>query len=221
VLFCFRVCIHSCIWAVAISRLAATQVRYRFITYKLRNHQIYVIFSALPPVMVPRTVGKVPTEPPLIDDYSNVVPANTNFPTSPVNFAFPLSGQCEIFLAFHCLFVSECWTEHECILLTSLRNLTSCWLQNYLHVKYKLVFSVSVVTLVSVVKLVTTTCGIYFLCSVVIYYVILNHFYRTMLCIRGTSHGPVSVCLCLSITSQSSTKMAKQRITQTTPHQGL
>jgi len=51
-----------------------------------------VIFSALPPVMVPRTVGKVPTEPPLIDDYSNVVPANTNFPTSPVNIGFPLSG---------------------------------------------------------------------------------------------------------------------------------
>ena len=42
--------------------------------------------------MVPRTVGKVPTEPPLIDDYSNVVPANTNFPTSPVNIGFPLSG---------------------------------------------------------------------------------------------------------------------------------
>ena len=43
--------------------------------------------------MVPRTVGKVPTEPPLIDDYSNVVPANTNFPTSPMNIGFPLSGQ--------------------------------------------------------------------------------------------------------------------------------
>jgi len=52
-----------------------------------------VIFSALPPVMVPRTVGKVPTEPPLIDDYSNVVPANTNFPTSTVDIGFPLSGQ--------------------------------------------------------------------------------------------------------------------------------
>ena len=48
--------------------------------------------------------------------------------------------------------------------------------------------------------------------------------YRAMLCIRGTSHGPVSVCLCLrlclsvSITSRSSTKTAKRRITQTTPH---
>ena len=47
-----------------------------------------------------------------------------------------------------------------------------------------------------------------------------SHFYRAMLCIRGTSHGPVSVCLSvhLSVTSRSSTKMAKRRITQTTPH---
>ena len=51
-------------------------------------------------------------------------------------------------------------------------------------------------------------------------------FYRAMLCIRGTSHGPVSVRLCpsvsvrvrLSVTSRSSTKTAKRRITQTTPH---
>ena len=41
-------------------------------------------------------------------------------------------------------------------------------------------------------------------------------FYRAMLCIRGTSHGPVSVCL--SVTSRSSTKTAKHMITQTTPH---
>ena len=43
-----------------------------------------------------------------------------------------------------------------------------------------------------------------------------------MLCIRGTSHGPVSVCLSvrvrLSVTSRRSTKTAKRRITQTTPH---
>ena len=37
-----------------------------------------------------------------------------------------------------------------------------------------------------------------------------------MLCIRGTSHGPVSVRP--SVTSRSSTKTAKRRITQTTPH---
>ena len=37
-----------------------------------------------------------------------------------------------------------------------------------------------------------------------------------MLGIRGTSHGPVTVCL--SVTSRCSTKTAKHRITQTTPH---
>ena len=41
-------------------------------------------------------------------------------------------------------------------------------------------------------------------------------FYRAMLCIRGTSH--LSVCLCPSVRSWSSTKTAKRRITQTTPH---
>ena len=41
-------------------------------------------------------------------------------------------------------------------------------------------------------------------------------FYRAMLCIRGTRHGPVSVCL--SVTSRSSTKTVKRRITLTTPH---
>jgi len=47
----------------------------------------------------------------------------------------------------------------------------------------------------------------------------LSTFYRAMLCIRGTSHGPcVCLCLCLSVTSRCSTKKAKRRITQTTPH---
>jgi len=50
-----------------------------------------------------------------------------------------------------------------------------------------------------------------------------NNFYRAMLCIRGTSHGLVSVSvylsvsLCLSVTSRSFTKTAKHRITQTKP----
>ena len=45
-------------------------------------------------------------------------------------------------------------------------------------------------------------------------------FYRAMLCIRGTSHGPVSVSVSvrLSVTSRSSTETAKHRITQTAPH---
>jgi len=54
-----------------------------------------------------------------------------------------------------------------------------------------------------------------------------NGFYRAMLCMRGTSDGPVSVCLsvclclCLksvSVISRCSTKTAKRRITQTKPH---
>jgi len=43
-----------------------------------------------------------------------------------------------------------------------------------------------------------------------------HSFYRAMLCIRGTNHGPVSVCP--SVTSRCSTKTAKHRITQTTLH---
>jgi len=49
-------------------------------------------------------------------------------------------------------------------------------------------------------------------------------FYRAMLCIRSTRHGPVSVrpsarlTVCLSVTSRSSTKTAERRITRTTPH---
>ena len=41
---------------------------------------------------------------------------------------------------------------------------------------------------------------------------LLTDFYRAMLCIRGTSHGPVSFCVCVclsvSVTSRSSTKTA-------------
>ena len=37
-----------------------------------------------------------------------------------------------------------------------------------------------------------------------------QYFYRAMLCIRGTSHGPVFVCLCPSVTSRSSTKTAER-----------
>jgi len=46
------------------------------------------------------------------------------------------------------------------------------------------------------------------------------HFYRAMLCIRGTSHGPLSVrpSVCPSVTSWRSNKTAKRMITQTTPH---
>jgi len=43
-------------------------------------------------------------------------------------------------------------------------------------------------------------------------------FYCAMLYIRGTSHGPVSVCVRPSVTSRRCTKTVKRRITQTTPH---
>ena len=47
-----------------------------------------------------------------------------------------------------------------------------------------------------------------------------NIVYRAMLCIRGTSHEPVSVYLSVSVsvTSRCFTKTAKRRITQITPH---
>jgi len=43
-------------------------------------------------------------------------------------------------------------------------------------------------------------------------------FHRPMLCIRGTSHGPAVSSVRTSVTSRCSTKTAKRRITQTTPH---
>ena len=43
-------------------------------------------------------------------------------------------------------------------------------------------------------------------------------FYRAMLCMRGTRHAPVFVCVCVSVTSRCCTKTAKHWITQTTPH---
>ena len=41
-------------------------------------------------------------------------------------------------------------------------------------------------------------------------------FYRAMLCMRGTSHGPVFVSV--SVRNRRSTETANRRITQTTPH---
>ena len=51
---------------------------------------------------------------------------------------------------------------------------------------------------------------------VVVYSCFFSVFYRAVLCICSTSHGLVSVHL--SVTSRSSTKTAKRRITQTTSH---
>jgi len=39
------------------------------------------------------------------------------------------------------------------------------------------------------------------------------NFYRAMLCIRGTSHGPVSVCFCLSVClSQAGVLLKRQNV---------
>jgi len=42
-------------------------------------------------------------------------------------------------------------------------------------------------------------------------------FYRTSYALRSIYHGPVSVGLCVSVTSQCPNKMAKRRMTQTIP----
>jgi len=48
------------------------------------------------------------------------------------------------------------------------------------------------------------------------------HFYRAVLCIHCTSHGPVSnPSVRPSVTSRCSTKTAKCRITHATPHDSL
>ena len=55
----------------------------------------------------------------------------------------------------------------------------------------------------------------------VVFYHHHHRHYCAILCIRGTSHGPVSVCLsvpaCVCVTSRCSTKTATSKITQTTP----
>ncbi|CAN7984132.1 unnamed protein product [Ixodes hexagonus] len=45
-------------------------------------HYQRVETPALPPILVPRQSGDLPTELPLLDDYANSVPENTNFPSS-------------------------------------------------------------------------------------------------------------------------------------------
>ena len=52
--------------------------------------------------------------------------------------------------------------------------------------------------------------------EVIRHYILRFSFYRAMLCIRGTI--AMGLCLSVSVTSRNSTKTAKQRITQTTPH---
>jgi len=46
---------------------------------------------ALPPILVPRQSGDLPTDLPILDDYSNSVPENTDFPAGLENQSFPLT----------------------------------------------------------------------------------------------------------------------------------
>lgn len=47
---------------------------------------------ALPPILVPRQCGDIPSDLPSLDDYSNSVPENTDFPIGLENQTFPLTG---------------------------------------------------------------------------------------------------------------------------------
>jgi MAD (mothers against decapentaplegic) family protein 2/3 len=48
---------------------------------------------ALPPILVPRQSADIPSDLPILDDYSNSVPENTDFPTGGLeNQSFPLTG---------------------------------------------------------------------------------------------------------------------------------
>ena len=50
---------------------------------------------ALPPILVPRqsATDLSTSDLPILDDYSNSVPENTDFPTNLVNQSFPLTGK--------------------------------------------------------------------------------------------------------------------------------
>lgn len=55
-------------------------------------HYVRIETPALPPILVPRnTPGDVPQEFPPLDDYTNSVPENTNFPGGLDNHSFPLT----------------------------------------------------------------------------------------------------------------------------------
>lgn len=61
-------------------------------------HYLRVETPVLPPILVPRqNPDSIPTELPLLDDYSNSVPENTEFPAGLDNHSFPTTGKCERF----------------------------------------------------------------------------------------------------------------------------
>lgn len=54
-------------------------------------HYKRVETPALPPILVPRQTGDIPSELPILDDYANSVPENTDFPSSLEAQTFPLT----------------------------------------------------------------------------------------------------------------------------------
>ena len=71
--------------------------------------------SVLAPVLVPTNVGDIPSHLPVIDDYVNTVPGNTNFPG---------------------LLDSSSSTSGVCLLHTGCRHVVGCLLCNVL-INYK------------------------------------------------------------------------------------
>ncbi|KAK2172374.1 hypothetical protein NP493_967g00003 [Ridgeia piscesae] len=53
-------------------------------------HYTRVETPVLPPVLVPRQTGEIPTELPPVEDYSNMVPGNTDFPTGISDHGFSI-----------------------------------------------------------------------------------------------------------------------------------
>ena len=51
------------------------------------------MIAVLPPVLVPRQTGEIPGEFPPLDDYSNTVPQNTDFPAGLTEQTFSVPGE--------------------------------------------------------------------------------------------------------------------------------
>ena len=51
---------------------------------------VVVVVAVLPPVLVPRQTGEIPAELPPVEDYSNMVPGNTDFPTGISDHGFSI-----------------------------------------------------------------------------------------------------------------------------------
>ena len=78
---------------------------------------------ALPPILVPRqsATDLSTSDLPILDDYSNSVPENTDFPTGLGNQSFPLTGEpmrTTIVYNFRSIVISMIWSKIFSILLS-------------------------------------------------------------------------------------------------------